>query len=263
MTETDWLTSTTPSILLSGLPLPTSQRKLRLFACACTRQVKHLLTDARSHEALELCERFASSPRLPADFSELDEASGAARAATEAVQGLLLDHPTEVIWRAHETAAVAVLMLTRYEGVELARIIDTHVANALRDEAFAREVRHDPGLLDWGESALEREERQQASLAALTAGQIADAVRADLLRDIFGNPWRREAIDPSALTWNAGTVHHLAQHIYDERRFSDMNILADALLDAGCTSENLVSHCRTPKPHVRGCWVIDALLQKS
>ena len=30
-----------------------------------------------------------------------------------------------------------------------------------------------------------------------------------------------------------------------------MNILADALLDAGCDNEEVIGHCRSDKPHVR------------
>src|SRR5262249_9141470 len=43
--------------------------------------------------------------------------------------------------------------------------------------------------------------------------------RANLLRDITGNPFRPVAIRPDWLTWNNGTVPKIAQHIYDERRF--------------------------------------------
>jgi hypothetical protein len=41
-----------------------------------------------------------------------------------------------------------------------------------------------------------------------------------------------------------------------------MPILADALQDAGCEDEALLSHCRGDSPHVRGCWVVDLLLGK-
>ena len=36
-----------------------------------------------------------------------------------------------------------------------------------------------------------------------------------------------------------------------------MPILADALQDAGCDSDDILDHCRGPGPHVRGCWVVD------
>jgi hypothetical protein len=57
-------------------------------------------------------------------------------------------------------------------------------------------------------------------------------------------------------------VRTLAQAIYDEHRFQDLPILADALDEAGCTNADLLSHLRGPGPHVRGCWALDLLLGK-
>jgi len=51
-------------------------------------------------------------------------------------------------------------------------------------------------------------------------------------------------------------------HLTD-RAFDRMPILADALQDAGCTNENILTHCRdTSLTHVRGCWVVDLVLGK-
>jgi hypothetical protein len=86
--------------------------------------------------------------------------------------------------------------------------------------------------------------------------------QADLLRDLLGNPFRPVSADPAWLTWNGGTVRQLAEVIYEERRFVDLPILADALEEAGCTDEDILSHCRGPGEHVRGCWVLDLLLGK-
>ena len=83
----------------------------------------------------------------------------------------------------------------------------------------------------------------------------------DLLRCVFGNPFRPMTIDRNWRTWNHGTVPKLAQAMYDERAFDRLPILADALEDAGCTEVELLAHCRGPGPHSRGCWVIDSLLK--
>jgi hypothetical protein len=51
--------------------------------------------------------------------------------------------------------------------------------------------------------------------------------------------------------------------MYDARDFVAMPILADALQDAACEDEAILSHCRDPhQQHVRGCWVVDWLLGK-
>ena len=86
---------------------------------------------------------------------------------------------------------------------------------------------------------------------------------ADLIRDIFGNPFRPVTIDPGWLTWNHATVPAIARHVYDDRAFHDLPILADALEDAGCTNGDLLAHCRGPGPHVRGCWAVELLLGKT
>jgi hypothetical protein len=41
-----------------------------------------------------------------------------------------------------------------------------------------------------------------------------------------------------------------------------MPILADALQDAGCDHADVLTHCRSGNPYVRGCWVVDLLLGK-
>ena len=79
--------------------------------------------------------------------------------------------------------------------------------------------------------------------------------------DIFGRfPFHPASADS---TWLTSTVVALAQGIYAERAFDQLPILADALQDAGCENEDMLSHCRDPQlTHVRGCWVVDLLLGK-
>jgi hypothetical protein len=83
-----------------------------------------------------------------------------------------------------------------------------------------------------------------------------------ILRDIFGNPFRPVTIDPAWLRWKFDTVSAIARHVYEDRAFHDLPILADALEDAGCTNADILTHCRQPGEHARGCWVVDLLLGK-
>jgi hypothetical protein len=83
-----------------------------------------------------------------------------------------------------------------------------------------------------------------------------------LLREVVGNPLCRSRVDPAWLAWNGGTVPKPAQAIYDGRAFERLPVLADALEDAGCADQQILSHCRQPGEHVRGCWVLDLLLGK-
>jgi hypothetical protein len=81
----------------------------------------------------------------------------------------------------------------------------------------------------------------------------------ELLRDIFGNPFRQVAFDPR---WRTSDSVGVARGIYEDRAFERMPILADALMDAGCDDEQVLVHCRGAGPHVRGCWAVDLVLGK-
>ena len=86
------------------------------------------------------------------------------------------------------------------------------------------------------------------------------ATRAALFRDVVGNPYQRVELSPD---WLTSTVIQIARGMYRSRDFSAMPILADALQEAGCDSEEVPDHCRDPKQvHFRGCWVVDLLLGK-
>ena len=78
-------------------------------------------------------------------------------------------------------------------------------------------------------------------------------------RDVAGNPFRPVVADPA---WLTPKVVAIATAIYADRAFDRMLILADALEEAGCTNADVLLHCRSDGPHVRGCWVVDLLLGK-
>jgi hypothetical protein len=108
-----------------------------------------------------------------------------------------------------------------------------------------------------------------SEMARAVCGQVATAANrpefelkqhGKLLRDIFGNPFRPVAFDPS---WRTSTAIGIAATMYDSRDFAPMPILADALEDAGCDHPDVLAHCRGPGPHVRGCWVVDLVLGKA
>jgi hypothetical protein len=88
----------------------------------------------------------------------------------------------------------------------------------------------------------------------------SDAVRRTLTDDIFGP----DRLIEFSRDWRTDTAIALARTMYEAREFSAMPILADALQDAGCDNDDILSHCRDPKQvHVRGCWVVDLVLGKT
>jgi hypothetical protein len=85
--------------------------------------------------------------------------------------------------------------------------------------------------------------------------------QAAYLCDIIGNPFRGVALVPE---WRTSTVVAMAKQMYESRDFGATPILADALQEAGCESEDILNHCRDPHAsHVRGCWVVDLVLGKT
>jgi hypothetical protein len=115
--------------------------------------------------------------------------------------------------------------------------------------------------LAWNERPRGVRRKDAPELRPLLA--VIDARLAELLRDIIGNPFAPAQIQPSWLRWNGETVRKLARAIYDERRFAELPVLADALEEAGCAGQTILTHCREARGHVRGCWLVDLLLGKA
>jgi hypothetical protein len=79
MTETEWLGCQDPGQMVRYLVHNGgSERKLRLFGCACARRVWDLLSDECCREAVEVAERFADGQASPADLDAAKQASGIA-----------------------------------------------------------------------------------------------------------------------------------------------------------------------------------------
>lgn len=81
----------------------------------------------------------------------------------------------------------------------------------------------------------------------------------DLLRDQY-SPFRSVTVSPHWFAANEGTVRKLTAVIFDEGAYHLLPILGDALEEAGCADTDILSHCREPRAHLRGCWVIDLLV---
>jgi hypothetical protein len=234
MKESEWWSTDDPVAMLFCVEAAASGRKLRLFACACCRRVWNEFVPPLVVGAVELAEAFADGG---VGESVLARVRGvvtehAAAAARSSGQGYLsYGYPAHV----GRAAAAAAAPVPR-EAAHRAGVSAAHAANDSSPWDTLPRSYSDP------EFVLER------------------AAHADLLRDIFGNPFRPVRIKPA---WLTSDVLALARGIYADLAFDRMPILADALQDAGCDHDEVLAHCREAREHARGCWLVDALLGKS
>jgi hypothetical protein len=205
-----------------------SERKLRLFAAACCRRIWPLLSAARARKAVVVAEGFADGRATRRQL--LNARSRARQAAVDAVE------------RSARSRWPVALSASRLSVAEFACDLDRgRLSAACEAAASAAAAAADGG----GVEALRRERTAQSVV----------------LRDVFGPlAFRPVHIEPDWLRWSWATVPAIAGHIYQERAFQELPILADALTDAGCDNQEVIDHCRHEGPHVRGCWVVDLLL---
>jgi hypothetical protein len=277
MTESDWLACTEPQPMIAYLRGKASDRKMRLFYCVCCRRIWHLIADPRGREAVETAERFADGLAGQAELqqsrrsvrfavSEAKRSEWEGEAETNFGLGGPLDYG-EYLDRMVRLFAVCAAQAT----------VCKEASDAYGDWMWYQNPEMDdpPRLFDpqrasdyWAAAAVGRARyrvlrpTEEARQLGELAGQAESAEQVKLVRDLFGNPFRPIDVDPAWLTWRDGTVRRLAEVIYEDRRFADLPVLADALEEAGCTDAHILDHCRGGGEHVRGCWVVDALLGK-
>jgi hypothetical protein len=237
MTEAEWLACAGPTDMLEFLwaDRRISDRKLRLFACACCRRIWHLLVSEELHRAVDVAERFADGEVADAERSD------ARKMAQQAAQTRAVTRkPTLEKWE--RRGASAVYYTTARDAMQAAYNTPQLAAEALVWEARG------------GNPFQKSESFHQEAIRG--SEQIHQA---DLLRDIVGNPFRAATVQPN---WQTPTVMALTRVAYTERTFDLLPILGDALEEAGCAEAGILSHCRQPGLHARGCWVVDCLLAR-
>jgi hypothetical protein len=201
------------------------RRRLRLFCCACTRRIWHLL-DERQRVLVEAAERAADG---------LLEREEWARREQEA----------RTVWNRLRFSSY----LPEQSAIVLAVVETTNLAGS------AYSV---PG---WCALALARADSSERGGGGVPHDHVIwERIKREawlrqgaLMLDIFGNPFR----SPAKRKFPAGVVG-LAQACYDGDQ-SVYPILADALADLG--EEQAAEHCREAG-HVKGCHVVDWVLGK-
>jgi hypothetical protein len=288
MTDADWRRCADPEPLLHFLRDKGSARKWRLFAVACCRRIGHLLSDERSHRAVEVAMRYADGA---ATEEELAAARCAAGEAEDAARQAECAAETEANFCHTPAYAAACCRLYAASAARSAVCRDPRITDA------------QPGSVEavfWQSSSVWAAEAvSEMAYAKFGSDAAAESARtgerqahSELLRDLFGkylgppggeSSWlpcgvpmgglvdspdeqlcllptpRSVALRPEWLSWNDGVVRRIADSIYADMAFDRLPILGDALLDAGCDDAELLTHCRCTGPHVRGCWAVDVI----
>ena len=233
MTEAEWLGAADVKSMVAIPAVVSNERKLRLFGVACARVLLSGLESARVHAP------WSKHPRL---MKSLD--------AAERYADGVITHPTLRKW-----------------GNEVSRITETrvprHPERGAPDPQWlasmaAQYTTFNTNIHVAWEGAigiiLDRPEHHFGAWGRKLPERLGD-----VLRDVFGNPFRPVAFGAA---WRTDTAVSIARGMYESRDFGAMPILADALEDAGCDNDDLLAHCRGSGPHVRGCWVVDLVLGK-
>jgi len=297
MPEFEWLASNDPAAMLeSANHIATvngerigliSDRKLRLFACACCRLVWDKLTDPRSRRAVVVAERYADGRATEGELVEAQEGADVAvcyRQSTETAH-LTMAHCREM-WRQQPAAQVALLRdiagnpwnpvelpyqracpsTCRYDDIS-GRVAPLSAARPFCPGCSTpwRCPWFTPNVVSLAEAAYAGEACGRCG----GEGEVMTVL--ENVPDAFGGVDSRRqrrvqcpSCDGTGRTGGALDAHRLA-------------VLADALEDAGCDDASILRHLREqPREiytghgnselyepvHVRGCWVVDLLLGK-
>jgi hypothetical protein len=208
-----------------------SDRKRRLFAVACCRRFASLCPDARIAFALDVAERYADGQAT--DEERLLAEQGVILAHIDLRESRLATEPL-VCWSRQAELLTQAASLVVAEGIYYAG-----------DAA------------DYGRLAL------IASGRGWRAEEEEEIAQCGLLREVVGpTPAGRPAFNPAWRVADDHAAEQVARWIYEARAFEDLPILADALEEAGCCDAAILDHCRQGGDHVRGCWVVDAVLDR-
>jgi hypothetical protein len=243
VTESDWFLCADPHAMLVFLHATErlSERKGRLFSVACCDRIwQHL--EEPSRRAVRVIERFAEGR---ANEQERATAQVQATAVSARLASATFGtHDAPIPPEAYAAAAVLNLTASREEEATwfpFGQFIAEQVAGYVL-------------LAEW--QALSEAEVERVRLDGEDPPRRSLSL---LLRDIIGNPIRPATLETC---WLRPEVVSLAHDIEAKRNFERIGELAEILEKAGCTNNDILEHCRGPGPHVRGCWVLDLILEK-
>ncbi len=177
MTESDWLTSTEPKALFKFLKCRLKHRKMRLFAVACCRRIAGQLADRRSLAAIDIAERHADGN---ASDRKLRLANEAASAAHRQAYDILAEKEEEERHKSGGPYVNEAKIVTCLDWAAV-QVADPSAWKAAESVSWMAATPRHPG--------------------AVTGAEYP--VQANLVREIFGSPFRPVVVQPCWLTWNS------------------------------------------------------------
>jgi len=89
--------------------------------------------------------------------------------------------------------------------------------------------------------------------------RVEEIAQCQILLEIFRSPFEGDPCDEFPSRWTTAEVRLLCEDFMQTNDFREFNLMEEILKRAGCTND-VLSHVRQKTGHVRGCWVLDALL---
>ena len=222
-----------------------SSRKLDLFNCWCCQVLRPYLTDRRSIAAARFAERNVDEG-WPNNEERLLILAGARQAVHDLVHWEK-KAPTAAERRKRRVYLYAALVAK--QTIDIDELPSRGLLSNAKYTAYVFGWANDDGPSAPRDGSPDSEGLRETHL------HMQEAV----FRDIVGDADHPITFDPR---WRTSDVVGVARGIYDDKVFVRMPILADALMDAGCEDEQVISHCCSRGPHVRGCWVVDLVLSR-
>jgi hypothetical protein len=266
MLEADWLTSRDPHSLQEYLRRgpAVSDRKFRLFGCACCRRISHLLADENLRQVIRRVERFADNPANTTELRNGRMIAGkgvmTARALLEAAgadagisRALAVERPAGKPGGAFLGACAVFHLAGNHHAWKAA----LHAAETAAEAVAWTAAGAATGVLAWTGNDCAVESAPWTSpwnAARKAARRQEEQDQTALLRHIVGNPFQPSSWPES---WPAAVVE-LAQALYagEDCRLP----LSDALEESGWVE--LADHFRREEWHPRGCWLLDLAVGK-
>src|SRR5262245_12702607 len=233
--EIDWARSSEPNLMLQFLGKEAPERKRCLFAVACCYRIWDVITTELHRNAIEVAEGYADGV---VDEADAENTRRLLREDYDRSWGSLsLMDPLEALRNSRDDTVSfqETVTWTLRKRWDMPWVVSRNAAvlRAGRDEGF--DLEHKIG----NAASMTEAQRQLANESWKRRELNERIVQSDLIRDMFGNPFRDCRISEKDIPTS---IREFAETIYVERRFDLMPNLGEKVLQIH-GSVDIVEHC--------------------